>query len=39
MNPFDIYNNQSDYLNIKLKSDAFDDGEPFFLQRKTRKLF
>ncbi len=39
MNPFDIYNNQSDYLNIKLKSDAFDDGEPFFYKEKPENYF
>ena len=30
MNPLDIYQNQTDFLNIKLKSEAFDDGQPFF---------
>ena len=30
MNPLDIYKNQEDFLNIKLKSEAFDDGQPFF---------
>lgn len=39
MNPLDIYNNQSDYLNIKLKSDAFDEGEPFFYKEKPDNYF
>ena len=35
----DIYNNQSDYLNIKLKSDAFDDSEPFFYKENPDKYY
>ena len=34
MNTFDIYKNQEDFLNIKLKSEAFDDGQPFFYKEK-----
>ena len=34
MNPLDIYKNQTDFLNIKLKSEAFDDGQPFFYKEK-----
>ena len=39
MNPLDIYSNQLDYLNIKLKSDAFDEGEPFFYKEKPDNFF
>ena len=39
MFPLDIYNNQTDYLNIKLKSDAFDDGEPFFYKDKPEDYY
>ena len=39
MNPLDIYKNQTDYLNIKLKSDAFDDGEPFFYKEKPEDYY
>ena len=34
MNTLDIYKNQKDYLNIKLKSEAFDEGEPFFYKER-----
>ena len=39
MNLLDIYKNQTDYLNIKLKSDAFDDGEPFFYKEKPEDYY
>ena len=39
MNTLDLYNNQSDYLNIKLKSDAFDDGQPFFYKEKPEDYY
>lgn len=39
MNLLDIYKNQTDYLNIKLKSDAFDEGEPFFYKEKPDNYY
>ena len=39
MNQLDIYKNQSDYLNIKLKSDAFEGGEPYFYKEKPEDYF
>ena len=39
MNLLDIYKNQTDYLNIKLKSEAFDDGEPFFYKDKPDNYY
>jgi ribosomal protein S18 acetylase RimI-like enzyme len=39
MNPFDIYKNQLEYLNIKLKSDAFEGGEPFFYKEKPEDYY
>ena len=35
----DIYNNQSDYLNIKLKSDAFEDSEPSFYKENPDQYY
>ena len=39
MNLLDIYKKQTDYLNIKLKSDAFDEGEPFFYKEKPDNYY
>lgn len=39
MNSLDIYKNQEDYLNIKLKSEAFDDGVPSFYKEKPNDYY
>ena len=39
MNSLDIYKNQKDFLNIKLKSEAFDEGEPFFYKDKPNDYY
>ena len=39
MNTLDIYKNQTDYLNIKLKIEAFDEGEPFFYKERPNDYY
>lgn len=39
MEIMDIYKNQTDYLNIKLKSDAFEEGRPSFYKEKPKEYY
>jgi len=39
MNILDLYKDQKDYLNIKLKSEAFEDGQPFFYKEKPEDYY
>ena len=39
MIPYEVYEDQADFLNIKLKSDAFEEGIPYFYKENPEKYF
>ena len=39
MIPYDVYEDQTDFLNIKLKSEAFEEGVPYFYKDNPDKYY